>query len=346
MFRGIQNPQNRLRIVVGCPDSIENPKSITKFDNLTNYGQIGIKQQYQQHKWVLIALWLAMAAILLINSTSRCGVCGHRDINQKKLRVKVRKLQWKGEMSPFPASTCNSGEMDNPPMVVHSLSCSPSFLEKRRKEDKERREEKMSKKCGGFEQKLWTCRFVGVSEGLRCPMEGRKVLVRLEWNRSIGKKLGFRKPPTHTSAWRAWRVISTAPPTMCCPALRREGHYGNIPHDATYDARDSMDKKKKFDNCVKFLSDCYGPIPGIYTDREETVLVLVEPYGFFTPPVAGADFRAAFIAKCFFGDFPTVSLRVVCLVRTISIGARVLKLEEEEADWTDFVTFWRVLRID
>ena len=40
-------------------------------------------------------------------------------------------------------------------------------------------------------------------------------------------------------------------------------------------------------------------------------------WGFFTPPVAGADFRAALVASCFLGAFPPVDLRAVCLVRAI-----------------------------
>ncbi|KAG0494822.1 hypothetical protein HPP92_005816 [Vanilla planifolia] len=41
-------------------------------------------------------------------------------------------------------------------------------------------------------------------------------------------------------------------------------------------------------------------------------------WGFLTPPVAGADFRAAFVASCFRGAFPPVDLRAVCFVLAIS----------------------------
>ncbi len=41
-------------------------------------------------------------------------------------------------------------------------------------------------------------------------------------------------------------------------------------------------------------------------------------WGFFTPPVAGADLRAALVASCFRGALPPVDLRAVCLVRAIS----------------------------
>ena len=42
--------------------------------------------------------------------------------------------------------------------------------------------------------------------------------------------------------------------------------------------------------------------------------------GFFTPPVAGADLRAAFVASCFRGALPPVDLRAVCFVRAIGAG--------------------------
>ena len=40
-------------------------------------------------------------------------------------------------------------------------------------------------------------------------------------------------------------------------------------------------------------------------------------WGFFTPPVAGADLRAALVASCFLGALPPVDLRAVCLVRAM-----------------------------
>lgn len=58
-------------------------------------------------------------------------------------------------------------------------------------------------------------------------------------------------------------------------------------------------------------------------------------WGFFTPPVVGADFRAALVAtahcrrcaqilkvnsRCLRGALPPVDLRAVCLVRAIVIG--------------------------
>ena len=39
--------------------------------------------------------------------------------------------------------------------------------------------------------------------------------------------------------------------------------------------------------------------------------------GFLTPPVAGADLRAALVANCFLGALPPVDLRAVCFVRAI-----------------------------
>ncbi|CAA7409987.1 unnamed protein product [Spirodela intermedia] len=40
-------------------------------------------------------------------------------------------------------------------------------------------------------------------------------------------------------------------------------------------------------------------------------------WGFFTPPVAGADFLAALVASCFLGALPPVDFLAVCLVRAI-----------------------------
>ena len=43
-------------------------------------------------------------------------------------------------------------------------------------------------------------------------------------------------------------------------------------------------------------------------------------WGFFTPPVAGADLRAALVASCLRGALPPVDLRAVCFVRAILIS--------------------------
>ena len=42
-------------------------------------------------------------------------------------------------------------------------------------------------------------------------------------------------------------------------------------------------------------------------------------WGFLTPPVAGADLRAAFVASCLRGALPPVDLRAVCLVRAMAL---------------------------
>merc|ERR1711905_30906 len=46
-------------------------------------------------------------------------------------------------------------------------------------------------------------------------------------------------------------------------------------------------------------------VPGLYL------------WGFLTPPVAGADLRAALVASCFLGALPPLDLRAVCLVRAM-----------------------------
>merc|ERR1719281_2301920 len=48
--------------------------------------------------------------------------------------------------------------------------------------------------------------------------------------------------------------------------------------------------------------------------------------GFFTPPVAGADFLAALVANCFRGALPPVDFLAVCLVRAI-----LLQIDDEQS---------------
>ena len=48
-------------------------------------------------------------------------------------------------------------------------------------------------------------------------------------------------------------------------------------------------------------------------------------FTFFTPPVAGALFLAAFVANCLRGALPPVDLRAVCLVRAMLVKKDVGK---------------------
>jgi len=45
--------------------------------------------------------------------------------------------------------------------------------------------------------------------------------------------------------------------------------------------------------------------------------------GFFTPPVAGADFLAAFVAKCFLGALAPVDFLAVYLVLAICFISQI-----------------------
>ena len=45
---------------------------------------------------------------------------------------------------------------------------------------------------------------------------------------------------------------------------------------------------------------------------------LTHLWGFLTPPVAGADLRAALVASCLRGALPPVDLRAVCFVRAMA----------------------------
>jgi hypothetical protein len=61
--------------------------------------------------------------------------------------------------------------------------------------------------------------------------------------------------------------------------------------------------------------------------------------GFLTPPVAGADFRAALVASCFLGALPPVDLRAVCLVRAMSIDDWI-EIREKIRDFVDLFCVW------
>ena len=65
-------------------------------------------------------------------------------------------------------------------------------------------------------------------------------------------------------------------------------------------------------------------------------------WGFFTPPVAGADLRAALVASCLRGALPPVDLRAVCLVRAMVIALRLLfkHLSSLPVVWRDFAAIW------
>ncbi|KAK8448795.1 hypothetical protein SEVIR_7G103250v4 [Setaria viridis] len=56
-------------------------------------------------------------------------------------------------------------------------------------------------------------------------------------------------------------------------------------------------------------------------------------WGFFTPPVAGADLRAALVASCLRGALPPVDLRAVCLVRAIGAGRGGWDYTAARGDW-------------
>ncbi|RCV33728.1 hypothetical protein SETIT_7G105500v2 [Setaria italica] len=56
-------------------------------------------------------------------------------------------------------------------------------------------------------------------------------------------------------------------------------------------------------------------------------------WGFFTPPVAGADLRAALVASCFLGALPPVDFLAVCLVRAIGAGRGGWDRAAARGDW-------------
>jgi len=57
--------------------------------------------------------------------------------------------------------------------------------------------------------------------------------------------------------------------------------------------------------------------------RQAACLQQAHLCGFLTPPVAGADLRAALVASCLRGALPPVDLRAVCFVRAMAaVGDR------------------------
>ncbi len=57
---------------------------------------------------------------------------------------------------------------------------------------------------------------------------------------------------------------------------------------------------------------CYGKL--LQKRKKQTMVYLC---GFLTPPVEGADLRAALVASCLRGAFPPVDFLAVCLVRAM-----------------------------
>ena len=86
-------------------------------------------------------------------------------------------------------------------------------------------------------------------------------------------------------------------------------------------------------------------VPGLYR------------WGFFTPPVAGALFLAAFVASCFRGALPPVDLRAVCFVLAMlnSMNTMNKKISKQllyvgfvtckRSDWSNLGTLERFLQI-
>lgn len=66
----------------------------------------------------------------------------------------------------------------------------------------------------------------------------------------------------------------------------------------------------------QFLGEICEQIPRMIK-RKVARIERTHLYGFLIPPVDGADFLAALVAKCFLGAFPPVDLRAVCFVLAI-----------------------------
>ena len=65
-------------------------------------------------------------------------------------------------------------------------------------------------------------------------------------------------------------------------------------------------------------------------------------WGFLTPPVAGADFLAALLARVFLGAFPPVDFLAVCLVRAMTVVAvELLTTAVHQAAYIDLTEYRR-----
>ena len=117
-------------------------------------------------------------------------------------------------------------------------------------------------------------------------------------------------------AWIAQRLVSSKRPTRyaseaSCRAITAEDWNLKSVLKSWAISRTSLWKGNlRIRSSVDFwyrLISLRATVPGLYL------------WGFFTPPVAGADLRAALVASCLRGAFPPVDFLAVCLVRAMVV---------------------------
>merc|ERR1711905_97231 len=120
-------------------------------------------------------------------------------------------------------------------------------------------------------------------------------------------------------AWMAQRLVSSKRPTRyaslaSCRAITAElwnlrSVLKSWAISLTRRWKGSLRMRSSVDFWYLLIS-LRATVPGLYL------------WGFLTPPVAGADLRAALVANCLRGALPPVDLRAVCLVRAIAITSQ------------------------
>ena len=115
-------------------------------------------------------------------------------------------------------------------------------------------------------------------------------------------------------AWIAHKLVSSNKPTKyasdaSCKAKTAEDWNRKVSLEILGDFSDqSLERQLSDEQFVDFGTCGFSlnaTVPGRYL------------CGFLTPPVAGADLRAALVASCFLRALPPVDLRAVCLVRAM-----------------------------
>merc|ERR1712224_276726 len=120
------------------------------------------------------------------------------------------------------------------------------------------------------------------------------MVTRLAW---MAQRLVSSKSPTREASEASWRAITAED-------WKRRSVLKSWAISLTRRWKGSLRMRSSVDFWYLRIS-LRATVPGRYL------------WGFFTPPVAGADLRAALVASCFLGALPPVDLRAVCLVRAM-----------------------------
>merc|ERR1712224_951651 len=123
------------------------------------------------------------------------------------------------------------------------------------------------------------------------------MVTRLAW---MAQRLVSSKSPTREASEASWRAITAED-------WKRRSVLKSWAISLTRRWNGSLRMRSSVDFWYLRIS-LRATVPGRYL------------WGFFTPPVDGADLRAALVASCFLGALPPVDLRAVCLVRAMFLS--------------------------